>query len=180
MTKRIVEHLEKIGDEYAWLEIVEADFADGRGPRRAQLLGAPDAAFTVAIEKNKVALVKQNRFTGFGESYELPGGVIDKGETPEACARRELREEAGLKALSIERLGVSQPHAPFKALHHLYVTTSFEHVGQQLEASESEMTVHWFDLPTVLEMIEKEEIIDSKTIVAILLAKEKCYFTSTS
>jgi ADP-ribose pyrophosphatase YjhB (NUDIX family) len=37
--------------------------------------------------------------------YTLPGGKADSGESPEACARRELWEEAGLKIKALEHLG---------------------------------------------------------------------------
>lgn len=177
MAKRIIEHLESVGDHYAWLDSALADFDDGRGARKIFLLGAPHAAFVLPIKEGKLILVKQNRFTGYGWNYELPGGILDEGETPEACAKRELIEEAGLRAEKIKRLGLSQPHAPFKARHHLYVATAFEEVGQQLEPAEAEMTVHEFTPAEVIEMIKKEEITDSKTIVGILLAKEKGYFT---
>jgi len=56
-------------------------------------------------EDNKVVMVKQYRH-GLGEiSLELPGGVAEKGESPEEACRREMMEETGYAFQSMECLG---------------------------------------------------------------------------
>jgi 8-oxo-dGTP diphosphatase len=45
-------------------------------------------------------------FNRFRLVWELPGGLIDPGDTPRECAVRELREEAGCEAAEVEWLGL--------------------------------------------------------------------------
>jgi ADP-ribose pyrophosphatase len=46
-------------------------------------------------EETKVILIRQYRYAAEGYVYEVPAGRLDEGETPETCARRELKEETG-------------------------------------------------------------------------------------
>lgn len=55
-------------------------------------------------------LVWQWRHGSNKMSLEFPGGVIDEGETAEQAAHRELTEETGYKAGSLERLGSVFPN----------------------------------------------------------------------
>lgn len=55
-----------------------------------------DAVAILALREGKMLLVRQNRLAIGQVTVEAPAGLIDEGETPEAAARRELQEEAGL------------------------------------------------------------------------------------
>jgi ADP-ribose pyrophosphatase len=49
--------------------------------------------------------VRQYRYAAGREILELPAGSLEPGEEPAACAGRELREEIGLAAAKLTRLG---------------------------------------------------------------------------
>ena len=71
---------------------------------------APDYVCVVAVtQDNRVVLVRQYRPAVESWCLELPAGGVSAGETPEAAARRELREETGYRAISFECLGVLKP-----------------------------------------------------------------------
>lgn len=75
------------------------------------VFGCPDWCNVVAVtDEGKVVLVWQYRFGTDAMSLEVPGGVIDPGESPESAARRELREETGYDATSFELLSVVEPN----------------------------------------------------------------------
>jgi ADP-ribose pyrophosphatase len=56
-------------------------------------------------EKGQIYFVVQHRIGSGNELRELPAGVMEKGETPLACAEREIREETGKAAKNMRRLG---------------------------------------------------------------------------
>ena len=57
-----------------------------------------DAVAIVAVDgEGRVVLVRQNRPAAGGKLLELPAGLVDDGEEPLESARRELREETGLR-----------------------------------------------------------------------------------
>ncbi|MBU2611839.1 MAG: NUDIX hydrolase, partial [Chloroflexi bacterium] len=49
-------------------------------------------------EKGSLLFVRQFRHAAGKDLLELPAGTLDEGEAPEACARREVREETGMAA----------------------------------------------------------------------------------
>jgi 8-oxo-dGTP pyrophosphatase MutT (NUDIX family) len=56
-------------------------------------------------DQNRVWFVRQYRHAAGEMLLELPAGMIEPGESPEDCARREIREETGLAARQIELIG---------------------------------------------------------------------------
>ena len=52
----------------------------------------------------RVLLIRQFRHAAEAFIWEVPAGRLDPGESPEACARRELEEETGMRASAVERL----------------------------------------------------------------------------
>jgi ADP-ribose pyrophosphatase len=98
---------------YPIFEVCRIELEDGAGRPRGEAftLRGRDWCNVIAVTPaDDIVLVWQYRF-GSGElSLEIPGGVIDAGESPEQAARRELREETGYEADRLEMLFATRPN----------------------------------------------------------------------
>jgi ADP-ribose pyrophosphatase len=90
------------------LELVDAA---GRDRGQAFTIRCSDWCNVVAVTpEQEIVLVWQYRFGSESFSLEIPGGVIESGEAPAHAALRELREETGYEAESVEPLLVVEPN----------------------------------------------------------------------
>ncbi|MBX3296193.1 MAG: NUDIX hydrolase [Acidobacteria bacterium] len=116
------------------------------------------------------ALVRQYRHAAGETLLELAAGTLESGEDPLEGARRELEEEIGVRAETIEKLTeffVSPGFLTEKM--HVFLATGLTEVGQKLEEDEI-LTIERHSFPALLEMVDRGDIRDAKSIVGILLA----------
>jgi len=69
----------------------------------------PDAVSVIVLKAEKIGLILTERPITKTISWEVPGGRMDRGETPLETAKRELLEETGLTATSLELLTTFYP-----------------------------------------------------------------------
>lgn len=87
------------------------EFPDGRIIEPYYVVELPDWSNIVVVTKEEqVILVRQYRYPADKVTLELPGGVIEKGEAPEAAAKREMEEETGYTSDEIEFLMQLSPN----------------------------------------------------------------------
>jgi ADP-ribose pyrophosphatase len=120
-------------------------------------------------ENPEVLLIRQYRYAADGYVYEVPAGLLNEGETPEACARRELREETGYTAAEFFPLSTffTTPGFTDERIH-LFAATGLTPGQSELEADEF-VELHPFSLASAIRMIESGEIVDGKSMIALLL-----------
>lgn len=121
----------------------------------------------------RVALVKQYRHPARRELLEIPAGKIEVGESPIECAAREVEQETGFRPGRIEVLAdfYSTPGFCEERLY-VYLATELKPVEQNLDHDEF-VEVVYLPLEEAVAMAERNEIEDSKTIIALLLAKRR-------
>jgi ADP-ribose pyrophosphatase len=86
------------------VEVDRKRFPDGR-EHEVAIVRHPPVVVLIPMEADgRVVLIKQYRAPIDRETWELPAGGIDPGETPDAAARRECEEEIGRVPERLERL----------------------------------------------------------------------------
>lgn len=122
---------------------------------------------------SRIALVKQYRHPARRELLEIPAGKIEAGESPMECAAREVEQEIGFRAGRVELLAdfYSTPGFCEERLY-VYLATDLTPAEQNLDHDEF-VEIVYLSLTDALAMVERNEIEDSKTIIALLLAQRR-------
>lgn len=134
------------------------------------------AVIAAVFPDKTVALVRQYRHAAQKFLLELPAGSLEKGETPEDCARREVVEEIGFKAGKIEKLTefyVSPGFLDEKMF--VFLATDLTEVGQNLDDDEF-LEVERLSFPEIYQRIGQGEFEDAKTMLSLILAGTKLGF----
>jgi ADP-ribose pyrophosphatase len=154
------------------LRVERVTLPNGR-PVDLELMTHPGAAAVVAADDaRRVVLIRQYRYAAGGYIWELPAGVLaTPDEAPEACAARELREEAGLAAARLRRLGCIFTTPGFcDERIHLFLAEDLRDEGHRHDDDEVIAEIARVPLPEALEQIRAGVIVDGKTIAGLHLA----------
>jgi len=145
---------------------------DGR-ETRLDIVEHVGSVIILPLDTNgQILFVRQYRHATGLDLLELPAGTLDKDEAPEACARREVREETGMAAGRLELLGGFYL-APGYSTEYMYVYLATDLRYDPLEPDADEfLSVERFPLAEALAMCERGEIPDAKSLAAFLLARE--------
>ena len=129
----------------------------------------PGAVCCIPILPNgKIALIRQYRYSVRKMMIELPAGKLDKNETPEDCAIRELEEEIGYKANKLTFLANIHPAIGFaNEKMWLYFAEDLEKTNQKLDSDEL-IEIIPTKLEDALEMVWNGSITDVKTIIGLI------------
>ena len=139
-----------------------------------ELIRHPGAAAIVPVlsdpasDDPSILLIRQFRYAASGTIWEIPAGVLEPGEDPADCARRELAEETGATAGRIEHLTTVYTTPGFTDERiHLFAAFDIQ-AGEPNHEQDEFIEVKTVPLSRVLDMIKSGEIVDAKSIVAIL------------
>jgi len=143
---------------------------DGHQATR-EVVEHPGAAAVVPIlDDGRALLVRQFRQPAGKVLLEIPAGCLKPGESPEACAERELVEEVGYRPRRLVHLTTCflTPGYSDEQIH-IYLATGLERAEAMPDAGEviQPAVISLDDVPT---LIAQGEIQDGKTIVGLLLA----------
>ena len=145
---------------------------NGKTAMREYVVKGNAAAVVPLTADGRVLMVRQYRHPLRQMLLEIPAGVVEPGEEPAVCARRELEEETGKKCGRLDFLctmyvsaGVSNEAVS------VYVARELSPGMQHLDPDEF-WTVEEYALEELIERIFAGEITDGKTIAGILACRE--------
>ena len=138
------------------------------------LVQHPDSVSIVPLTADgKLLFVRQHRIGAGRDLLELPAGVMEAGEDPAECAARELREETGMAAGTLVKLGQAYltPGYCTELMHFFFASQLYP---APLEADADEF-LHLEALPVgeALDTARRGELFDSKTLAALFLAQAR-------
>jgi ADP-ribose pyrophosphatase len=127
------------------------------------------------LDDGRLLLIRQFRYPLGKYILEFPAGKLDTGLSPTETISRELEEETGYRAASMEHQFsfYSTPGISTEIIH-LYVARKLTRVTQKLEEGEH-ITVEVHTLDECLAGIRTGEIADGKTLLGILWLAHELY-----
>ncbi len=150
------------------IEVHEIEVGNGVRTVR-EVLFHPGAVCMVPVTASgSLLLVTQYRLAAGRRLLELPAGTLEKGEEPAECAARELQEEVGQAADSIEAMGGFFVAPGYTSEYiHLFIATGLR--ASVLEGDEDEdIEVVEVSLERALEYVADGTVCDAKSVIGIL------------
>lgn len=157
------------------LRVDEVRLPNGRTTTR-EIVEHRGAVVILALDKQeRVLLVRQYRKPVEKTLLEQPAGTLETGENPEDCAFRELQEETGYRADTLETLTTFYTAPGYSDEHiYLYLATDLHH--EVIEAAEDEsIEVVMLPLDEAVNLVRQGEICDAKSIAGLLLAADRLH-----
>ncbi len=151
-----------------WVTEDEAKDKTGFEIKRSIVRHNGSAVMMAVDEKNRVMLVRQYRLPTKQSLWEIPAGKIDDGENALQAAKRELIEETGLRAKKWKKL-VSFFPSPGYVQEKMTIFLATELTQGESQPMEDErIETKWFTKKELRKMLESNEILDAKTMIAFL------------
>lgn len=150
------------------VDVHDVELPDGSTSKR-EVVQHPGAVAVLALdEQNQVLLVRQFRTAAGRVLAEIPAGTLEPGEAPLLCAEREMQEETGYKPGKLQPIGGFFVAPGYTTEYiHLFIATELSESRLNADADEF-IAVERVTYSEALAMIERAEIVDGKSIIALL------------
>jgi ADP-ribose pyrophosphatase len=160
-----------------WIDIIEREvqFTPGAATESYHAVGQDDYIAIVArTPDGRLPIIRQYRPALERFTWEFPAGMVDKGEAPADCCRRELLEETGFPARTVHALG---SYAPCTARLSNRIHSFFVETAPRVEnpAVEPGIELNLATPQELLALILAEEFVLQLHIGALLLAGMRGY-----
>ncbi|MDE3720351.1 NUDIX hydrolase [Nocardiopsis sp. N85] len=167
----------KVGMRTDWVEM-PGPGGRGTNPAARDYMEHPGAAAALALDDaGRVLLQRQYRHATRHLLWELPAGIIDgDGEGPLATARRELVEEAGLRAERWYELADFFPSPGFSDERiHVFLARGLsevpaEEIDFEREHEEAGLVAEWVPLEDAVRLVMEGRLHNGATVIGVLAA----------
>ncbi len=151
------------------VEEVTRELPEGGTRSRAVVRHPGAVAIIPLVSPSQICLIRNYRVSVQESLLEIPAGTLEAGESPLETAHRELQEETGYRAESLEHIasfylspGIMDEKMHVFVAHQLTAGNAAREQGEEIE----NVVTDW---NTALELIFSGEITDAKTIASLLL-----------
>jgi len=122
---------------------------------------------------HEIVLVKQYRHAVGTQLWEVPAGMIERGEPPIETARRELIEETGYRAASLHFLFSLYPTPGFcEERIHLFAAEGIT-PGEAEPEPDEEFELRIWPIEDAWQLVLRDELRDAKTQIALAWARSQ-------
>jgi len=170
----IVHHEKVFKGDYLSVSRLTVELSKARRTKR-EIVHVPNAVAVLPVDENgTVQMVRQYRHAINRSLVEIPAGIIDHDETEEDAAVRECEEETGYVPQDLHRL-ITYAHAEGYSTGFitLFLGRTLSYTGNiHLDAGEDLVSIE-MDFQILCDKVARNEIIDSKTILATLLTQRR-------
>jgi ADP-ribose pyrophosphatase len=150
-----------------------AEMPDGRTTIYGVVECKPAVGVLPFLDGRRVVLVGQYRYVARDFFWEMPTGGMRPGESETEAAQRELGEEAGYEAARLTKLCTfHSSKSVVDETAHLYVAEGLRPIEREPDDTEF-IEVRVFDFDDVVGMVERSEIKDAMTVIAVLHAARR-------
>lgn len=124
-----------------------------------------EAACVIALTpENKVIVARQFRCGPEKILDELPGGVVDKGETPHEAAHREMIEEVGYTSDTITEIGKAHVNAWSNAMHYYFLATNCTPLASNNPEAAEEIEVDAISITDLIDNAKNARMTDVQAV----------------
>ena len=142
---------------------------DGKVSRRIRIDHPEASAIIPFVSESEIIMVRQYRYALGRETLELPAGKVNQGEKPEQCARRELLEETGYEAVSLDLIYTYAPALGYSnELIHIYSSRYLKQVRAPIDQEEIS-SVERLGVEEIRSLIRQGKILDGKTLIGLAM-----------
>ncbi len=173
MAYEIVSH-EKILQAHIFTAYRDEVVLEHGKPTYREYIDRGDGASAILPVDNdgNLIFVRQYRHGARELILEIPAGMLEKDEDPKIAALRELEEETGHKANDIFYMTKMYGLVGFcNEIIYIYYAKNLEITAQNLDPDEF-VTIEKYSLEQAMVMIFSGEIVDSKTMIAVMMYNE--------
>jgi ADP-ribose pyrophosphatase len=169
---RVLSHRRVYDGKILSLELDEIQEEGGVKALREVVRHRGSVAALPVDDEGRLALVRQYRHPVGQKLWEVPAGILEKGESPEEAVRREVEEEVGRRAGHLACLAVFHPTPGFcDEILHLFRATRLGETPVRRDEDEV-LEVKWYTLDEARGLFRAGQVRDAKTIIALLMESE--------
>lgn len=156
------------------IKLMQKVYRYNNGITLKDVIGFGQSVAVVPFKDQKtVIMIKQFRPAINQWIIEIPAGKVEAGEDPMFAAIRELREEIGYVPKHLEKLISIYPSPGYSdEIIHIYLAKDLTYVGASPEVGEL-IEVIEVDFNKAIDILLSSDIVDAKTLIALLLTLEK-------